>query len=83
LICILVIWMDRRELPPALQPPRWLTALNGLSAVVFLMIGLKGYWDNEHRMIVVVSMAGIFLLAMTVAVLVGRTAGSTGSSTHS
>ena len=60
LICILVIWMDRRELPPGLQPPKWQIGINVLSAVVFLGLGLKGYWDNEHRGVVVCSMAGIF-----------------------
>jgi hypothetical protein len=81
LICVLVIWMDRRELPPALQPPGWLIALNGLSAVVFLGIGLKGYWDNENRMIVAFSMVVIFAVAMTVAVLIGRRTQSTSGST--
>jgi hypothetical protein len=77
LICILVIWMDRRELPPALQPPGWLVALNGLSAFVFLAIGLKGYWDNENREIVVISMLGIFAVATIVALLIGHKTGST------
>ena len=28
LICVLVLWMDRRWLPPGLQPPLWLSGLN-------------------------------------------------------
>jgi len=71
LICILVIWMDRRELPPSLQPPKWMIAMNLLSAVVFLALGLKGYWDNEYRIIVVCSMVGILVAAMVVAAVVG------------
>ncbi|MBC8354978.1 MAG: Nramp family divalent metal transporter [Planctomycetes bacterium] len=67
LICIVVIWMDRRVLPSGLQPPKWQIAMNVLSAVVFLALGLKGYWDNEHRIIVVCSMVGIFVIAMVVA----------------
>jgi glycerol uptake facilitator-like aquaporin len=67
LICILMIWMDHRELPPGLQPPKWLIAMNVLSAIVFLALGLKGYWDNEHRIVVVCSMASIFVIAMVVA----------------
>ena len=71
LICILVIWMDRRWLPPALQPPIWLTMLNLASASIFLALGLKGYWDNEDRVIVVSVMVGIFVLAMFVAAAAG------------
>ena len=67
LICLLVIWMDRRELPAALQPPKWQVAMNVLSAAVFLALGLKGYWDNENRIVVVCSMAGIFVAAVIVA----------------
>lgn len=72
LICILVIWMDRRKLPSALQPSGWLIGLNGLSAVVFLAIGLKGYWENENRWIVVVSMFGILVIAMAIALMIDR-----------
>lgn len=64
LVCILIIWMDRRWLPPALRPPNWLTALNCVSAILFLVLGLKGYWDNENRAVVVASMAGIFVVAV-------------------
>jgi hypothetical protein len=67
LICILVIWMDARELPPELQPPKWLIAINLFSAVVFLALGLKGYWDNENRLVVICSMAGILAAAVIVA----------------
>lgn len=70
LICILVIWMDRRELPPGLQPPKWLVAMNVLSAVVFLALGIKGYWDNEHRIVAVCSMAGIFVIALLIAMAI-------------
>lgn len=71
LICILSIWMDRRILPRGLQPPKWLTAMNVLSAVVFLALGIKGYWDNENRTIVLGAMLGIFAVGMIVSVLVG------------
>jgi len=71
LICVLTIWMDRRELPPGLQPPIWLVALNVFSAAVFLALGIKGYWDNEHRIVVVCTMVGIFVAAMAVAVAIG------------
>ena len=69
LICFAVIWMDRRWLPSELQPPLWLTVLNLVSAAVFFGLGLKGYWDNENRVVVVGCMLGIFITAMIVAAL--------------
>lgn len=66
LVCALIIWMDRRWLPPALRPPQWLTALNAVSAVIFLALGLKGYWDNENRAVVVGGIAGMFAIALVV-----------------
>lgn len=64
LVCVLIIWMDRRWLPPALRPPTWLTALNAVSAIIFLALGLKGYWDNENRAVVVGSIVGMFVIAL-------------------
>lgn len=69
LICFVVIWMDRRWLPPELQPPTWLTAMNLASAAVFFGLGIKGYWDNENRVIVVSCMFGMFAMAMIVAAM--------------
>ncbi len=46
LVCFVVIWMDRRWLPPQLQPPIWLTAMNVVSATVFFGLGIKVYLDN-------------------------------------
>ena len=62
--------MDRRWLPPGLQPPLWLTGLNVLSAIVFLGLGIKGYWDNENRLVAVSSMIGILAIAMLIAVAI-------------
>ena len=48
LICALSWWMDRRFLPRNLWmrwPMRW---LNALAALVFLALGLKGYWDHSR-----------------------------------
>jgi len=67
LICLLAIWMDRRWLPKELQPPKWLVALNIVSAIVFAGLGLKGYWDNEDRMIVAIAMPTVLLIAMLLA----------------
>ncbi|MEO2013591.1 MAG: Nramp family divalent metal transporter [Fuerstiella sp.] len=67
LICFVVIWMDRRWLPPQLQPPIWLTAMNLVSAAVFFGLGIKGYWENENRVVVLSCMFGIFAISMIVA----------------
>lgn len=47
LICGLNAWMDRRFLPPAWQPSRWLTFLNLIAGIVFLFLGLRGSWDHS------------------------------------
>jgi hypothetical protein len=71
LVCVLSIWMDRRWLPAGLRPPKWLTGMNVLSAVVFLGLGIKGCLDNENLPVVACSMAGIFAVAMIIAVAIG------------
>ncbi|MGD9854283.1 MAG: hypothetical protein AB7U20_04955, partial [Planctomycetaceae bacterium] len=71
MICFLSIWMDRRYLPAALQPPLWMTAMNVLGGVVFFALGLKGYWDNPNRTFVVCSMTGLFAAAMILAIVTG------------
>jgi glycerol uptake facilitator-like aquaporin len=71
LVCVIVIWMDRRWLPAELQPSIWLTLMNVVSAAVFFGLGIKGYWDNENRVIVVSCLVGIFIFAMIVAAVSG------------
>ena len=58
---------NRRWLPTALQPPMWLQGLNLISAIIFLGLGIKGYWDNENRLIAVGSMLGLLVIAMCIA----------------
>jgi hypothetical protein len=67
MICVLTIWMDRRWLPPKLQPPLWIAALNGISAAIFLFLGIKGYLDNENRVVVLCGTAGLLVLAVVIA----------------
>ena len=81
LICILVIWMDIRELPRALWPPRWLVAMNSCAAVVFLAVGLKGYWENENRFLIACSMVGIVGFSLGVAAVLGPRLSSWGEHT--
>lgn len=71
LICMVTVWMDRRWLPPALRPPVYLTGLNFLAGLLFLMLGIKGYWDNENRVVAVGSLVGLFLLSMLIATFLG------------
>jgi len=47
LICVLNLWMDRRFLPAALRMPGWLSLLNGLAALLFVLIGARGWWDGH------------------------------------
>ncbi|MCI0744459.1 MAG: Nramp family divalent metal transporter, partial [Verrucomicrobia subdivision 3 bacterium] len=47
IICALSWWADRRYLPRSLWL-RWpLRLLNGVAAIVFLVLGLKAYWDHS------------------------------------
>jgi hypothetical protein len=44
IICLLNLWMDRR-LPVQHRLPFFLIALNLLGGGVFLLVGLRGYWE--------------------------------------
>jgi hypothetical protein len=70
LICTLSIWMDRRWLPPKLRPPVWISALNGVAALIFVGLGIKGYIDNENRIVVVCGMGGLLVLALIIASMI-------------
>ena len=71
LICVITAWMDRRWLPAELRPPVYLTGFNLLGGVVFLALGIKGYWDNENRVIAVGSLFGLFAVAILIAQIAG------------
>ena len=45
LVCLLNVWMDRRFLSPNWQMQWPLRILSVLAAVLFVALGLKGYWD--------------------------------------
>ena len=47
LICLLNLWIDRRFLPPRLRMSWLLFLLNAVAGVVFLALGIKGYWDHS------------------------------------
>jgi hypothetical protein len=44
IICLLNPWMDR-FLPAELRVGKLLAGLNGIAAVFFLALGIRGYWD--------------------------------------
>ena len=72
LFCLLNLWMDRRFLPQTLRLPAWLWMLNALAAVIFVSLGLKGYWDDPSRWYAVAALCGLLLLGVAIASLVGR-----------
>ncbi len=47
LICLLAAWADRRFLPRGLRMNRFLMAFNALAGLIFLALGIKGYWDHS------------------------------------
>jgi len=71
LICMLSLWMDHRFLPPSLRPPPVLTGLNLIGGLMFLALGVKGFWDNPIREIAVGTILALFSAAVLIAVLIG------------
>ncbi len=72
ILCLLNPWMDRRFLPKPLQMPIWMFLLNAFSAVVFLALGVKGYWDHESRWVALGGLAGFALVSWIAAATVLR-----------
>lgn len=72
LICVVTLWMDRRWLPADLRPPVYLSGLNFLAGLLFLVVGIKGLWDNENRVVAVGSLFSLFLLSILIAIIVGH-----------
>jgi hypothetical protein len=46
-ICLLALWSDYRTLPRSLRMGWPLQGLTALAGVVFLVLGIKGYWDHS------------------------------------
>jgi Mn2+/Fe2+ NRAMP family transporter len=72
LFCLMNLWMDRRFLPKALRLPVWLWLLNLVSGLVFLGLGLKGYWDHKSRWYAIGSLCGMLMVAAAGAYLAGK-----------
>ena len=73
-ICVLTLWMDRRWLPATLQPPLAIVVLNAIGGLLFLIIGVKGVWENEDRILVGRVSAVLFVLSLIIAWLIQRSA---------
>jgi len=78
LFCLMNLWMDRRFLPRTLRLPIWLWLLNLISGLVFIGLGLKGYWDDQSRWYAIVSFCVMLLAAAVGAYLIGRWVASKG-----
>jgi len=72
IICFLVLWMDRRFLPKSLHMGFPLMFLNLVSGVIFLALGLKGYWDDQSRWVAMGAMLAMAAVSIVVAWLLGR-----------
>ncbi|WP_010582604.1 Nramp family divalent metal transporter [Schlesneria paludicola] len=70
-ICWLTIWMDRRWLPATLQPPPALICLNFVSGLLFIGLGLKGFWDNDNRVLALFGLIGLFATSLLIAMILG------------
>ena len=66
-LCALNIWVDRRYFPPSLWMPRPLALLNAAAAILFVAVGIKGYYDHESRYIAVGGLAGVMLVSFVLA----------------
>ena len=71
IVCLVMIWIDRRFLPRSLQPPRALIALNIFSGFLFVALGLKGYWDHSLRWGAILGILGLAVLAVLLAAVFG------------
>lgn len=67
LICLTTVWMDYRWLPSNLRPPAAFSVFNVIAGLLFLALGMKGYWENENRTFALASMVGLFAISVLIA----------------
>ena len=75
IICFLVLWMDRRFLSKSLHMGLPLMLLNFASGVIFVALGLKGYWDDQSRWIAIGGMLTTTAVSIVGAWLLGKRRG--------
>ena len=68
IFCFLTLWMDFRFLPSRLRMPIWLMILNFVSGIVFLRLGVKGYWDVKSRFLAVGGLLLLFVAGCCLAI---------------
>lgn len=71
-VCLVNVWIDWRWLPRRLRLPWWLLGLNLFSGVVFLALGVKGYWDHPSRWFALSGLFGMAMGAMMFATILRR-----------
>ncbi len=64
LFCLLNLWIDHKYLPRKLRLPWWLWSVNAVSAAVFVLLGVKGYWDLPSRLYAAVALAAFMIAGM-------------------
>lgn len=73
LICLLNVWVDR-ILPLSLRPTLLLTLANVVAGILFILLGIKGYWDHggwKAMIILLATVAAGWALAPAVAKIIG------------
>ena len=67
LLCFLIPWMDRKFFPRSLRMSRWLYGLNFISAIIFLVLGIKAFWDSGSRWIAIGSIVSVAFISFIAA----------------
>ena len=75
LICFISIWTDRKHLPSGLRMNPLLTALNLGAGIVFVVLGVKGYWDHSGGTSLLI-LAGTLAVGWMGALLLQKLAGA-------
>jgi len=47
IFCLANLWIEKTSTPGKLQSPAWMHVMYVFAGIVFLVLGLKGYWDNH------------------------------------
>ncbi len=72
IVCAVNCWMDRKFLPRELRMGRALLILNLIAAPIFLVLGLKGYWEHSSRLYALTSLAVLIVAGVGIASVVER-----------
>jgi hypothetical protein len=71
IISLLAVWSDYRHLPAPLRMPIWLQAVNVAGGILFLLLGLKAYWDHNGWTALLI-LSGTVMVGMVVCSMRGR-----------